>query len=368
MKRIGNIYQKIISKENIGAAIKRASKGKLKRKSVQRVLADIPAHIDIIYRLLSEKTYQPCPVRERIVREGARQKERNITTISFFPDQIIHWCLILQIESHILRPAYSLSCGSMPGRGVHYAKRFIERWICRDKKNTKYIAKLDVAKFYPSIPHECIIQRFGNTFKDKNLLWFIEKIINHWHCKLVDGRKVGLPIGFLTSQWFANHLLQPLDYYIKQNLGVKYYLRYMDDLVLFSRNKKKLHLQVRMVSEQLNKIGLKLKNNWQVSKLDSRPIDFMGFRFYRDKTTLRRSLMLKITRRCHRVSRKYAPNCHESLSVISYMGWLKHSDSHGLFRARIKPFINIKMAKKAVALAAVASAVKSGGKHENFTV
>jgi hypothetical protein len=351
MKRIGNIYQKLISKENIEAAIKRAAKGKLKRHSVQRVLADVPAHVDKIYNLLKNKVYQPCRVRERTVLEGARQKERKITTINFFPDQIIHWCLILQIQDHIVRPAYALSCGSMPDRGVHYAKKFVERWISKDRKNTKYVAKLDVSKFYPSIPHKYVLNRLYNTFKDKDLLWLTEKIVGHWHCRIESGEKIGLPIGFLTSQWFANHLLQPLDNYIKQQLGIKYYLRYMDDLVLFSRNKKELHKAVRKVSGFLLKIGLQLKSNWQVFRLDSRPIDFMGFRFYREKTTLRRSLMLRICRCARTASKKHAPNPHESGSILSYMGWIKHSDSNGLFNSRIKPFVSIKQAKKAVSVA-----------------
>lgn len=353
MKRIGFIFPKIIDKSNIEAAIKRAAKGKLKRQSVQRVLADISGHVDKIHDMLANKTYKPCLVRERIVREGARQKERKITTINFFPDQIIHWCLILQIQAFITKSAYSLSCGSMPGRGVHYAKKFVEKWLKNDRKNTKYVAKLDVAQFYPSIPHKQVKDRVRHTFKDKYLLWLTDTIIEHWQASTQNGERVGLPIGFLTSQWFANHLLAPVDYYIKQRLKIRYYLRYMDDLVVFSRNKKELHKIIRDISDRLLALGLSVKGNWQLFRPDCRAIDFMGFRFYREKVTLRRSLMLRITRRCQKVSRKYSPDAHESASVLSYMGWLQHSNSHRLFNSRIKPFFNVKKARLAVSIASL---------------
>ncbi len=365
MKRIGHIFEKVIDKANIEAAIRRAAKGKMSRHVVRRVLADVPGHVDKIHALLSERKYNPCPVKERIVHEGARRKERKITTIKFFPDQIIHWCLILQIGPVIEKSSYRLSCGSMPGRGVHYAQKFIERWLRKDRKNTKYVAKLDVSKFYPSIPHEAAVAAFQRMFKDSRLMWLICRVISHWHASVDEsGRPIGLPIGFLTSQWFANQLLRPLDCLVKQQLKIRHYVRYMDDLVLFSRNKKELHRGVRAIAVKLAEYGLKLKQNWQVFKPDCRPIDFLGFRFYRDKTTLRRSLMLRITRKCRRVTFHCAPRLGESKTVISYMGWIMRSDSRGLFNARIKPFFNVKAAKKAISCDAKQRSIK----HENSNV
>jgi RNA-directed DNA polymerase len=369
MKRIGNIYQKIIDKDNIRAAIKRAATGKLKRESVQRVLADIPRHVDKIHVLLKNKAYRPCPVKERIVREGACQKERKITTIRFFPDQIIHWCVILQLESYFIKSAYQLSCGSMPGRGVHYAKKFVVKWLQNDRKNTKYIAKLDIAKFYPSIPHEAVKVVLRRKFKDADLIWLLDTIVGHWCRDRQEQVKRGLPIGFLTSQWLANFLLQPTDFYIKQRLGVRYYVRYMDDMILFGRNKKELHKSVKAIADKLRPLGLVIKKNWQVFRSDSRPLDFMGFRFYCDRVTLRRSLMLRITRTCRHISKKHSPTRAESSGVLSYMGWLINSDSHNLYNSRVKPFVNIKRAKRCVSLAAIAANLKAKElTHENSAV
>lgn len=364
MKRIGNIYKNLSTEENILAAIKKAASGKHKRRSVQRVLADLAGHVLKIKTLLENKTYKPCRVREHSVKEGARQKQRQITKIDFFPDQIIHWCLIRQLQPFFVKSAYSLSAGSMPERGVHYAQKFIERWLQRDRKNTKYVAKLDISKFYPSIPHKTMKTALARKFKDRELLWLLNSIVDHWHAPGKPG--VGLPIGFLTSQWFANYLLQPIDYLIKQELRAKYYVRYMDDMVIFGRNKKRLHSLVKNISLKLKSFGLSLKSNWQIFRPASRSIDFMGFRFFCQKTTLRRSLMLRISKKCRTVTKKHAPSAAESASIISYMGWIKHSDSNGLFRKRIKPFVSIKQAKKAVALAAKANI--KGDANENCAI
>ena len=81
--------------------------------------------------------------------------------------------------------------------------------------------------------------------------------------------------GNFTSQWFANFYLQDLDHFIKEKMKVKYYLRYMDDMVLFGRNKKELHKIKNLIDEFLKQEGLKLKENWQLFKVDSRPLDFL---------------------------------------------------------------------------------------------
>lgn len=87
--------------------------------------------------------------------------------------------------------------------------------------------------------------------------------------------KVGYLFGNFMSQWFANFYLQDLDHFIKEKMKVKYYLRYMDDMVLFGRNKKELHKIKHEIDEFLKPEGLKLKDNWQLFKVDSRPLDFL---------------------------------------------------------------------------------------------
>lgn len=344
MKRTGNLFQKIIEKDNVKQSIILASKGKKWRKAVKLVLSDLEGYSEKIHNLLKDGSYKPCKVRERFILEGSRRKLRHITTISFYPDQIIHWCIIKQLEPYFIKWSYRLSCGSIKNRGSIDASRHIIKWLNIDFKNTKYCAKLDIRHFYQSIRHDYLINLLESKFKDKNLMTLLVMIINHWQ----ESEGIGLPIGFLPSQHFANFVLTPLDFYIKQELKAKYYVRYMDDMVLFSSNKRKLHKAVQAIARYLNNAGLTLKENWQVFKTDSRPLDFLGFRFYRDKTTLRKALMLKISKAARKIRHKYSPKVNEAKSIMSYMGWIRHSDSYGFFKKRIESHINIKIARKII--------------------
>lgn len=343
MKRIGNLFEKIYDDNNIRAAIKISSRGKRNRPEVMAVLKDVDSHVSLVRELIRDGKYVPCKVRESVIREGSNNKERRITTINYFPDQVIHWCLMLVIKGYIQSSSYALSCGSMPDRGGHYGKKFVERWLRNNYADTRYCAKLDIHHFYPSIDHELMNQTLEHKFKDVRLLSLCRKIIDHYG--------EGLPIGFLTLQWFSNFFLQSLDYYIKQVLGIRYYVRYMDDMVLFGSNKRKLHRAVDRIRDFLARRKLKLKGNWQVFRTDSRPIDFLGFRFYRNKTTLRKNLMLRAARSAREVCHKYSPTERESRKLMSYLGWIRHADCYGMFLRVVKPCVDIHNAKLTISIA-----------------
>lgn len=355
MKTIKKIYDKIASIENITDAIKKASTGKRSRAEVIRVLSDIPAHAKMASEMLIGRSYVPCKYTEKIIKEGASGKERKIAKISFFPDQVIHWAIILQLQPFMLRSSYQYSCGCMPGRGVHYGKKVIEKWLNRDRKNTRYVAKLDIRKFYPSISHGSIKAAFRNVTSDKKLLSVLDAII--------DSYSPGLPIGYLTSQWFGNLLLQRLDYIIKQSLRIKYYIRYMDDMVLFGSSKKKLRAAVDKIKSYLNGMGLELKKNWQIFPVKDRSLDFMGFRFFREKTILRKSLLYRITRTAASISRRSRVDSGSAAAMISYMGWIRRSQSHNVYVKRIRPVVSISSLKRIISSASQSRSMIN----ENYT-
>ena len=149
MKRTGYIYEKIYSRENIENAIKNAAKGKKNRREVRRVLYNIDDCIEEIQRMLIKRTYKLSPYRKKTIREGIYRKERTICVPKFYPDQIIQWAIILQIQPYLFRGMDAHICGSIPGRGTSKGKQYIERWMRNDRKHTKYCLKLDVHHFYP---------------------------------------------------------------------------------------------------------------------------------------------------------------------------------------------------------------------------
>lgn len=340
MKRKGNIYKKIIEKDNIRLAILNASKKKTKRPNVQKVMDNIDKYVDVVQNMLEQKSYTPSPYLETKIHDGVRKKERIIYKPRFFPDQIIHWSLMPQIEDILKKGMYEYCCASVKNRGLLYGVKYIKKIIVRDRKNTKYVLKLDIKKFYPSINKEILKKKFRKVIKCGDTLDLIDKI--------VDSSKQGLPIGNYTSQWFANYYLQDLDHFIKETLKVPYYIRYMDDMVLFHRNKKELHKIKKEIERFVENEGLKIKDDWQLFKLDSRPLDFLGYRFYRGYTTLRRSNFLRIKRRIKRVYKKQRINYEDASAIISYCGWLNHSNSYNYRQKYVRPFISIKKCKEVV--------------------
>ena len=340
LKTHKNLFAKIVDINNLRSAIMHAAKGKRKRTEVIRVLQDVEGHALALQEMLVNNTYTSCIYRQRTSTEGSSGKERLITSIAFFPDQCIHWAIILVMKPVIMGSSYNYSCGCMPNRGVHFGKRAIVKWLRNDRKHTRYCAKLDIRKYYQSIDHGRVISYLERSIYDHRLMRLFKLIIKSY--------EPGLPIGYLTSQWLGNFYLQGLDCMVKQDLKIKYYIRYMDDMVLFGPSKRKLHKAVKAIDDRLLDMGLQLKDNWQVFPLKHRALDFMGFRFYHHKTILRRSLMLRICRRVVKVWKKKKASFRDAAAIISYMGWIRHSDSYGLYRDRIKPHVSIGKLKNIV--------------------
>ena len=340
MKRKAHLYEQMCDIELIKTAIRQASHGKRHHRNVAKILDNIDEYALKIKRMLEEGTFEPNPYVEGIVREGPRHKEREILKPKFYPDQVIHWCIYLVLKPWLFKRFYALSCGSIPQKGVQRGARFIEKWVVKDRKNTKYYLKMDITKFYQSIQPRLLIPKLRRIIKDEKFIELNERILY---------QAPGLPIGILLSQVYANYFVTDLDYYIKQTLNAKYYIRYMDDMVIFGRNKKELHKMQKEISELLSANGLRMKSNWQVCLFDKEPLDFLGFRFYRGHTDLRRSIMLAISRKAKKVYKAGNRVSFRSASgMISYLGWIKHSDSQHFYKDRIKPYIRVTKLKDVI--------------------
>lgn len=336
MKRKGFIFEDICSTDNIKLAIMKASLGKRDQRRVARILENIDVAAEEISKILRNKEYFPSPYTIKIIKDGSSGKERKIYKPRFYPDQIVHWALMLQIQPIIMRGMYEYSCGSIPGRGASYGQKALSKWLKSDRAGTKYCLKIDISKFYPSVNNEILKGSFRRIIKDRDCLWLIDTIIDS---------ETGLPIGNYTSQWFSNFFLQGLDHYIKEQLHVKYYIRYVDDGVLLGSNKRKLHSARKSIDAYLSTIGLALKDNWQVFRTNSRPIDFLGYKFYRDRVTLRKRNALRIKRRIKKIARKPTLAYRDACAVVSYWGWIKRSNSYHYYEQHVKPFVSLRKAK-----------------------
>lgn len=186
MKRVGNIYTKLCEKDNIKKAILKAAVGKKCRKNVTKVVDNIDYYVNEIYTMLISKNVKLSPYKKMTIHDGASKKERIIYKPAFYPDQCIHWCVMVQMQPLLERGMYEYCCASIPKRGIHYGARHIKRILKDDRKNTKYCLKLDVKKFYPSIDKFCMKKKFRSIIKDYDMLDLLDEII--------DSSESGLPI------------------------------------------------------------------------------------------------------------------------------------------------------------------------------
>lgn len=348
MKSYKHLFDICISESNRRRAIKQAKRTKRVRKMLKnRHISDDELLDRSLEWILNYRNSKHTPVR---IRDGTSQKERWII-VPTLEELIVQHCVCRAMEEMFWKGMYSHSYASLPGRGAHKAKKVIEKWIDKDPKNVKYVLKMDIHHFFDSIPHEILKAKLAKKIHDDQMLDLLFKIID-----VVDA---GIPLGFYTSQWLSNWYLQELDHFVKEELHAVYYVRYMDDMIIFGSNKKVLH-QIRLaISEYLEtNIGLELKDNWQVFRFSytekgedrGRALDFMGFQFYRNRTVLRKSIMLKGTRKARKIHKKpyqgRKPTVHDCRQMMSYLGWIDCTDTYGMYRKHIKPRINFHMMKR----------------------
>lgn len=312
MKRIGYLYQTLCNKDFINLAITKASKGKTKRSYIQKILANRQFYVDEIYEMFVTKNIQLTPPRERIIFDNSSLKERLIKVPKFYPDQIIHWCIVMAIQHIMEKGMYKYCCGSVPKRGGVKAKRYLEKSLRNKRLKLRYCLKIDIRKFFPSINNDKLLEMFARKIKDKDMLWLIKKVL--------DNGGNGLPIGYYTSQWFSNFYLESLDHTIKEKLGIPVFIRYVDDMTMLGSNKRKLHGVIHYLETYLEDISLTLKPNYQVWKIDSRPIDFLGYRFFTTYTQLRKRIYNRLMRRVKKIGNYITIS--QAKGLLSLFGWL----------------------------------------------
>jgi len=321
MKRYGNLYSKIYYIENIKLAHKNARKGKLYYSEVKTVDVNQEKYFMKIHNMLKNKTFSNS--KYEVFTKQCGNKEREIFKLPYFPDRIIHHCIMNVLEPIWMKTFITDTYSSLKGRGIHKGVKRIKKAL-KDRENTKYCLKMDVKKFYPSIDHVILKRIIRKKIKDKDLLGLLDEIINS---------AKGVPIGNYLSQYFGNLYLSGLDHWLKEQKGCKYYQRYCDDLVILHSDKNRLSQLRKEISDYLKiELNLKLKDNWQVFPIGKRGIDFLGYRFFHDYTLLRKSIATRFKQRIKQIKRKhkYLTPINILSGIMSYWGWMKHADCHRL--------------------------------------
>ena len=325
VKRIKNVYPLVYSTENLIRSQHTAQKGKKNRGEVKAFNDSFSDKMAFLYEILREETFEPGKYRVKKIYDP---KERDIMIAPFFPDRIIHHCLINVLAPHWYHIFIGNTYACIKGRGTHKCMQDVHKALIEDKAGTEYCLKIDIRKFYDNVDHAVLKKILRFTIADESLLRLLDKIIDS------NGKEKGLPIGNFTSQYLANLYLSYFDHWVKEYLGVKYYFRYMDDIVVLGENKERLHFLLDAFALYLGaELKVEIKGNWQIFPVDDRSIDYVGFKQNHYGILLRKGILLRFYEKLEATKEKYKIENETDIKHLfpSEYGWIircdkEHSD------------------------------------------
>ena len=313
-KSLKRCYFDKLTIDKLYLAYLRAKKNKSNKKEVIDFELNLETNLIKIYNDLRYLTYKPGKYKSFIIYEP---KERLIMSLPF-RDRVIHqWYVEEFIKPFYVKRFISDTYACIEGRGTHKAIFKLQNYL-RENKNI-WVLKCDIEKFFFNIDKEILFNILKRDIKDKYLLELTKKIIFDNNCS-------GIPIGNYTSQYFANIYLNKLDWFIKDNLGIKYYLRYQDDFILLLNTKEECNYILNKIKEFLNNnLKLKLNKKTRYFKYHN-GIDFCGYIVYFDKLLLRKRNIKKIFKKVNNFKGNYLNLYFSMNSYFSYLEYAKCYD------------------------------------------
>jgi retron-type reverse transcriptase len=351
MKRHGNLWTQVIDFDNLLRAARKAQQGKRFRENVLRFNYNLEQELIQIQHELQTKTFQPGIYKTFRIREP---KPRLISAAPY-RDRVVHHALCSVIMPIFERTFIADSYANRLGFGTH---RALDRFTYFTR-NSRYCLQCDIRKYFPSIDHEILKTLIRRKIKCADTMWLIDTIIDNSNEQepVIDyfpgddlltpvERRRGLPIGNLTSQGFANLYLNGFDHFVKEQLKVAKYVRYVDDFALFSDDRAFLVDARIAIEDYLATLRLKvhpIKSQLFATRIGA---TFVGFRVFSDHIRVRSDNLRRSRRRLRRLKRDYALGrvsvTQITQSVQSWAAHLKHGDT---WRLRQDIFANLVFVK-----------------------
>ena len=333
MKRYNGLHDKLCTIENIEVADNNARKNKNKKYGINKHDKNRQyENEDLVDKLFNLK-YKTSKYSLYKIYEP---KERIIYRLPYYPDRIAHHAIMNVVKDIWTKSFIHNTYSCIEGRGIHLCANNLKRDLRKYPNETTYCLKLDIRKFYPSIPHDGLKECIRKKIKDKDFLMILDEIIDSTDnvrdisSKLSNKIGIGVPIGNYLSQYFANLYLSELDHLCKEELKCKFYYRYADDIVILSNDKDFLHKVLIYIKLYVHTIGLKVKDNYQIYPVNSRGINFVGYVFYHTHTLIRKSIKYKIIRLVNSYLNREIDRKEFKVRMCAYYGWLKHADAKNL--------------------------------------
>ncbi len=348
MKTYKQLFEKLISMENLENAYWNARKGKSNNLAICEFEKHWQLYLVTLHAELKNKTYQPKPLKTFVLRDP---KTRTIC-VSNFRDRIVHHALVnvLQpiFESRFIHDSYA----SRKGKGTLPALKRFDTFLRKVTQNGKlvpgarnanavcgYALKADIKHYFDTVDHAVLLNSISKRIKDYGVLWLVKIILEHYNSG-IPGK--GMPLGNWTSQFFANVYLNELDQYVKHKLKAKYYIRYVDDFVILNKSKTTLQEHLAQIRKFLATLEIELHPTKCAIMPLSQGVGLLGFKVFYTHKRIRRRNILKIYRRISELLDNYKMktiNCQDVLDVLQ--GWnayAMHANTYHL-RQRITAIV-----------------------------
>lgn len=368
-----DLFNSICSMDNLYRAYQNAKSGKGWYKEVKQIEKRPFYYLAGLQYMLKNHLFKTSEYEIFILNEG--KKKRDVYKLPFFPDRIAQWAILQVIEPFLVANMTADTYSAIPGKGIqpivndlrgYYKTKRVDGkkksvWVpsilLSDEENTRYCYKIDLHHYYQSINHEVLKQKFRKVFKDPELLWLLDEIVDSINTATEEDLielslsgeievdpNTGIPIGNYMSQYSGNFYLSSFDHWVKEELHVKHYYRYMDDVVIFASSKEELHeIHRKVTAYTRDYLHLNIKGNYQIFPTKVRGVDFVGYRFFGEYTLLRKSTAINFKwkmRACRKkMENNIPPTYSEWCSFNSYKGWLGNCDSYRLFKKYMEPLI-----------------------------
>ena len=271
MKRHGHLFEQVVEYGNLLAAAHRARRGKRDRIAVARFVFDLEPNLLRLQQELRSGSYRMRPYRTFVIREP---KRRQICAADF-RDRVVHHALCAALDPIFEGCLIDDTFACRRGKGAHAAVRRLQQF----SRRFRYVLMCDVRRYFETVDHDVLRALCRRKLKDRALLSLLDRIIDHPLPGAEPGK--GVPIGNLTSQYFANLYLGELDHFVKERLRLPAYLRYMDDFAVFADSKPELHRGLAAVREFLHAtLRLELREERTLLAPVTQGVPFLGFRVF----------------------------------------------------------------------------------------
>ncbi len=331
MKSYKHLYPAVCEWDNLDLAYRKARLGKRTHPPAAAFEYDLEANLVELRRELADKTYRPGRYHSFYIHEP----KRRLISAAPFRDRVVHHALCNVIEPIFERSFITDSYANRVGKGTHRALDRAQQYARR----YPYVLQCDVRQFFPSIDHAILRGILARKIADRDVMWLVDLILDSGRGVLSEEyqmqwfpgddlfaalRPRGLPIGNLTSQFWANCYLNPFDHFVKRELGCPGYVRYVDDLLLFGPDKASLWRWRQAVVEKLAGLRLTLHPGAQPRPV-TEGIPFLGFVVFPDHRRLKRRQGIRYRRRLRALLRQYAAGEIGIDRVhASVRGWINH--------------------------------------------